>query len=371
VKVVVTADVHVHPWRTCSRDGGHDRLLDALSALRQSLDLARAERAVWVMAGDFKQPKSNWPQEALTGAHQVLREYGDVDKVMVAGNHDAEGLGGSGLAPFKDVARVVERPEVVQLGDARLLCAPWNADLADVRGLSKSSKCPVLVAHAFLAGCMLGPEDTRIAKGVPLSDYGGFPVAFFGDVHKGQWRKPGAPNRPPTWAAYDLDQHELEAKSKLPGIRRRGPWVGEVFYPGSPYQQNWGERNDGAKVVLLADLATGEVCAHPIQAPKFVHLELAEGGSVPEEALSSLGGNFVRVVGPRLSPALAEALRSVGARSLQVIVRRREASARRADVHAGMPKRKLLEGYMDARPPSADVDRARVLDAGLRLMSDA
>ena len=40
-RIVFLADAHVHPWRLQSRDGGHDRLLDGLSAVRQSLQLAR------------------------------------------------------------------------------------------------------------------------------------------------------------------------------------------------------------------------------------------------------------------------------------------------------------------------------------------
>lgn len=48
VKIIVTADTHVHPFRLCSRDGGKDRLRDGLSALHQSLDMARSHGCPWV-----------------------------------------------------------------------------------------------------------------------------------------------------------------------------------------------------------------------------------------------------------------------------------------------------------------------------------
>jgi hypothetical protein len=364
VKIVVVADVHVHPWRICSRDGGHDRLLDALSALRQSLDLARAERAAWVMAGDFKQPKNVWPQEALTGAHAILREYPDVDKVMVAGNHDAEGLGGSGLAPFKDVARVVEKTDVVIIPAGQFVCVPWNGNMDLARRAVDAHPGSALVAHAFLAGCMLGPEDTRIAKGASVSDYGSFSVAFFGDVHKGQWRRPGQ-HTLPSWTAYPHDSFEVPME-----IRRPGPWTGEVFYAGSSYQQNWGEREDPPKGALLVDMASGGVWLCPLKSPRFRHVEVDEAGLEKLEddgSLDEMAGDFVRVVYTgKPSPAL-DALKGWTFRSLQVIVRRSEQATRRADVHAGMPMRKLLEEYVEARPPGDGVDRARALEAGVRL----
>src|SRR5437016_8113325 len=165
MKLVVTADVHLHPYRICSKDGGHDRLLDGLSALRQTLELAQKQRAAWVMAGDFKQPKTMWPQEALTGALEVLRGFPDVDKIMLAGNHDARGLGGTGLAPFATIrrTRVIESEMIVQLDDeTKLVCAPWDADMELTREACEIAGVSALVAHAFLAGTFLGPDETRL-----------------------------------------------------------------------------------------------------------------------------------------------------------------------------------------------------------------
>ena len=366
MRIVVTADMHIHPYRQCSRDGGHDRLLDGLSALRQSLDLARREAAVWVMVGDFKEPKTFWPQQALTGAHEILREYGDVDKVMLAGNHDAEGIGGSGLAPFKDIAQVIERPQVLITVASQFICSPWNADLSVVRTLLEKNPGSPLVAHGFLAGVVLGPDDTRApGRGIPLAEYGDFPVAFFGDVHKGQTLV-REKNRPPRWEPYSTTMTPTRSSWK---IRGAAPWRGEVFYPGSPYQRNWGERNDGPKGALLADLKTGEVWLHEFTAPKFQHLECDEAELeklIDKGTLNGWEGDFVRIVYTgRSSPAL-NALKDWTFRSLQVITRREQRAERRAEIHAGMPRRELLEKYAAARP-LPDADPRRVIEAGMRL----
>ena len=367
VKIGFTADFHIHPYRLCSRDGGHDRLLDGLLCLRQSLDLARSARAAWVNCGDFKMPKTSWPQEALTGSHEILRKYPDVDKLFVAGNHDATGLGGSGLAPFRDCAQVVESAaEYVRVKDSSglavtLLCVPWDAALDS---LSPRGDVPV-VAHGFLAGSMLGPEDLRIAKGTSVEAYGSFPFAVFGDVHKGQWRRPPDPalGSPATWFPY----------FSKPPVRKPGAWSGEVFYTGSPYQQSWGERNDPPKGGLLVDTDTGAVSLEPFLSPRFVHLEISTVADL-ELFLKNRGdysGDFVRVVysGPGSSVVGAAEHLGDSFRSYQFIVRRPPAqrSDSRADVHAGMGMDEILAGYVAANP-LPDADPAVVLEAGRRLV---
>ena len=366
-KIVFTSDFHIHPFRTCSRDGGHDRLLDGLSCLRQSLDLARKEKAPWVFLGDFKMPKNAWPQEALTGSHEILREYDDVEKIMVAGNHDAEGLGGSGLAPFKDVATVVEKEAVVDVRAhaKHLICAPWNADLKRVRLLTEVAKGRIpLVGHAFLLGVALGPEDARIGKGASIGDYGAFPVAFFGDVHKGQWCHGGG-----GWAPYLLaDPWPAEAEYFV--VRAPAPWAGEAYYPGSPYAQNWGERDDPPKGALVVDLESGEVRLHPLRSPRHRHVELSTESDLAmfaEAARERYAGDFVRVVYSGPPCGALDALRGVGEgfRSFQVILRREARQERRVDIHAGLSITEILRRYIEARPPIGDARSA--LLAGERL----
>ncbi len=366
-KIVVTADVHLHPYRICSRDGGHDRLLDGLSCLRQSLDLARAEKAIWVMLGDFKKPKTLWPQDALTGSLAVLREYDDVIKVMLAGNHDARGLDGSGLSPFKNVAHVVEEPSVVVAGDQMFVCAPWDADrsrvskiLEDARNVGENLP---LLAHGFLAGVLLGLEDARLVnKGIPLEEYGLFPVAFFGDIHKGQ-QLVRAQNRPPAWMPL-----HASATAGVAAVRSAGRWRGDVFYPGSPYQQDWGERNDGAKGALLVDLVKGVVQLHILNAPRFHHFEVDADGLAAID-FGALFDDFVRVVYTGKPCAALDDLRGAvdRFRSLEIILRRVRHEETRVNIRAGMGDAELLAKYMEAKPPPDGVDREQIRKAFARI----
>ena len=361
LKIVVTADCHIHPYKLCSHNNGADRLRDGLGVLNWSLQLAERESAVWVMAGDFKQPKTNWPQEALTGAHEILRRYPDVTKIMVAGNHDAYGLGGSGLAPFRDVASIVEG-EAEQVGD--LLCVPFGADLKAVK--PNNNNLPI-IAHAFIKGAFIGPEDFRLpGKGVDLADYGQFPVAFFGDIHKAQVRHASDPLR--GRMAY---WQPIESAGT---IRTKGPWRGEVYYPGSPYMQNWGERNDRVKGVLLVDLKTGivQMMKSPnASAPRYVQIEMTEPEALPSDLHAAQGNNFVRVLTPSAKwTQKAIDTKGLTFRWLQIIERRPEVkTAVRTQVHAAMSHEEMIREYMRLRPLPPEVTQDMVLLAAERLWS--
>ena len=354
-KMVIVADVHVHPYRICSNDNGQDRLRDGLSVLEQSLDLARQHDALWVMAGDFKMPKTNWPQEALTGALEIIRRADNVEKVMIAGNHDAYGIGGSGLQPFRDGSTIIVEREAEQIGD--ILYVPYGADLT----LVKANKHLPIVSHAFLKGAFIGPEDMRLpGKGVDLAEYGQFPVAFFGDIHKAQMRLPADPKigRIARW----------EPITRGPVVRQGGPWRGEVYYPGSPYQQNWGERNDLMKGALLADTREGTVEFKPLDAPRFMHVELEDCEALPE-ILTQAGmeKNFVRIIADSATwTAKAIEAKGLNYRWLQIVERPRERKdTKRTVLHAGMSKREMLKAYMSAKPIPPGTDPEQVLKAGV------
>lgn len=365
MRIVVTADLHVHPYRMHSADGGRDRLTDGLSVLTQTLVQARKHKAMWVFLGDLKVPKTFWPQEALTGCLDVLRKFPDVEKIMLPGNHDGDGPHGSGLEPFADqTTTIIREPTVLRGG---LAAVPFGTPIdkrAELIAEAKAVGCRVLLTHGFLAGVFLGAADTRLpGKGMTLDEWGIgdiFSVAFFGDIHKGQ-RLVRQTNHAPCWISYSESSGTLKPRSirkgkiaienleygagvpLAPVVRDPASWRGEVFYPGSPYQQSWGEVNDGMKGSLLVDLETGGVQLLPCFAPRFVLVEDPTGS---DEELACIRGNFVRVVGECLPPEFAERR----PRSLQFIKRQAPTVVQRAEVHAGLAVEDMLERYVEARP---------------------
>jgi len=380
VKIVAVSDLHVHPYRLCSRDAGKDRLHDGLSALRQTFDMARTHGCPWGFCGDLKMPKLSWPQEALTGALELFEEFDDVPKLMLPGNHDGDAahVGGSGLAPFKKHALVIEQPAIVEWAGPTVAVLPWQAQrdaktlFSDARRLGVTT----LLGHGFVAGVLLGPSETRLpGHGLQLGDFGvgdPFSCVILGDVHKGQ-RLSRVGRKPPVWIPW-CDASGLD-------LREQSPWRGEVLYPGSPYQQNWGERNDGPKGALLIDTDTGAVTLLPVQAPRHI---LAELPSLRFDVLEGLGrdaktweGHFVRLQVPETildksaAKGIIEKLQTTAkARWFHVEPIRTRTTEIRTPIRSGMGSTELLQTYLAARKFGGDVSDAAVLSAGLRLLEE-
>lgn len=372
MKIIVVSDLHIHPYRLCSRDGGKDRLHDGLGALRQSLEMAQSHACPWVFCGDMKLPKLSWPQEALTGILELFESF-DVPKLMLPGNHDGDAshIGGSGLAPFAKHARVIEKPSIIEWQGPTMAVLPWQAQRTTGALFAEARRFRIttLVSHGFLAGVLLGPDDHRLpGVGLRMEDFGvgdPFTCVILGDIHKGQ-RLDRTPPRPPTWVSWESP-------------RPKGPWIGDVLYPGSPYQQNWGERNDGPKGALLVDLDTGFVELLPIQAPRHLLIDVPSLKFGDLEKLvhdaPTWEGHFVRVRVPdqildkQAARGVIEKLRTLSrARWFHVEPVRTRTTETRTPMHAGMAPAELLRTYLDARPFDGDVPSETLLKAGLRLL---
>lgn len=377
-QVVFTADLHVHPYKLESRDGGVDRLADGLSALRQTLDYARQRGATWVFGGDAKVPRRSWPHDALTGWLDVLKLYPDVEKVFVAGNHDGDGEWGSGLRPFAPYGAVVDRP-TISGGVAYWPASAPQGDLEAFLGDAAAS-ADVLVGHGYVAGAKTGPEDFRAPSSLTLERLGllasrpRFRVALFGDVHKGQILVRGKRGRTPEWSPFTAFPRGALA-GEVP-LRGAGEWRGEVVYPGSPYAQNWGEREDGPKGCLLVDLESGEVTFLPVRGPRYLLYDWREEPARQRvaDAVRDWPENFVRVlVGDWYGDEREAEIngRRGAERSFEVVVTRARRVEQRAEIHGGMSEDELLRAYVRARPlqsAGVAVDEDQCVAAGAALL---
>ena len=360
MKAVVTADLHIHPWRECSNDNGADRLDDGLSVLRQTLAFARERKCAWICLGDLKHSKGMWLLPVLNGVLEVFREYEDVPKILLHGNHDGVSGNRSGLDAFRSLPTVwvFDQPDPVSEDLPLWKVALWPHQptldalpkfLADAR----QAKVRVLLAHVFLRGVALGPDDVRLDQGIPLEVLGlagknkVFRMAFLGDVHKSQ---------------------SLGKKNEA-----------AILYVGSPLALNWGEREEG-KCAWYVDTEGPDVESLLVRAPGFfvedwsasekgardklkVTIQTAESGGC------WLKGQFIRLIlPPGADPKLVERLCEVsGARALQVIVQRAAQAEQRAPkLHAALTAGQMVEEYVRARPPEG-LDVKMVATAGKRL----
>ena len=368
-----------------------DRLHDGLSALRQTLEYARKYQCPWVFGGDLKVPRRTWPHDALTGALAVLSDYREVPKYAIPGNHDGDGDFGTGLLPFaSDSMYVHEHAGVMDIEGVGPV-AVWPAKFGDHDPAEWLKSVPpgvdVLIGHGYLAGAKTGPDEFRAPGGLTLEQFGfvgrdkpRFKLGLFGDIHKGQVLHRQTRGRAPDWIPFDSLTYNWSDGTHP--MRDAAPWLGEVYYPGSPYPQNWGERNDGPKGCLLVDLASGEVTFLPVQAPRYVLEDWTEKSEtpswLPERALDGEAqlirrwrGNFVRVMaGSWLTDDFRKALdrlvEKAEPRTFTLEVQKTARSEHRAEVHGGMPVGDMLASYVQARPLSG-IENEHVIAAGLAL----
>lgn len=363
---VFIADAHLHTYRLESRNNGQDRLEDGLIALNASLELARERRCPWIFGGDFKVPRTTWPQDALNGALGVLSRYADVPKLMVNGNHDGDTDHGCGLRPFSPYATIIDKPSVIDFQGMPLACWPADSDFEAYPTFLKAAEVAnarTLIAHLFCLGAFLGPDEVRLpGQGHPLEKLGVHPkgqfsLGCFGDIHKGQvwvWSKPA----PGQWVPFNrVKQFALE-----------GIPPGTAIYPGSPYAQNWGEREDGRKGCLLVDLGANRITFHDLPGPKFIVADWTH--TAPKAAAPEWEGNFVRlrVSTPVSDKGKADLLAKWKPRTLSIEVEvPEESTARITDFHAALPQGEIVEKYVEARP-LAGVAPKNVILAGKHLM---
>lgn len=361
MRSVIISDEHIHPYRECSQDGGADRLADGLGVMGQSLDLAVARNCDWTHLGDLKLTRGIWHQEALSGLLDLFgaSRYARVRKRMLPGNggHDGVGTketGAGGYDPFRPLAEVIDAPQV----DQEVAWWPWCpphlvADrLPDFLAAARQARVRICCGHAMLLGSKLGPAAVTVDAGLPLTAFGlvgrpekrVFDWAFFGDVHTGQML--GDPKRR-TAAA--------------------------VYLPGSPYAQNWGER-ELDKGCLYVDTVKGIVERIPLQAPRFHILDYPATAATRKRAPVQ-PGDFVRVLTEHaMTEEQEQELRALWRpRFLRVIVvpparPAHDGTGRRSRAHAAMTREALLDEYLDAFDPPEGVTVAAVRQAGLRLL---
>jgi DNA repair exonuclease SbcCD nuclease subunit len=372
-KFVMVSDVHIHPYRIGSVNGGRDRLQDGLSAVRQALQVARERQAIFISLGDMKMPKTTWPVDALNGLLSLFEEYQDIEKYLLLGNHDWIGSEGSGLQPFRGCRNTVVLDIAMYLAKLRAIVIPHGTSAKDRTSLIEDggSQVDMILGHAFLHEAAVGPAAIQLAA-IPLEEFGlgaaqQIPVGFFGDVHGGQRWSQGR------WKAYSDAHGPLKEWVKLPG-----KWGHEAFYPGSLYQQSWGEVNEWPKGCLYVDMSRGSVKLVPIGSPRFWALNFLTNSEFSSWSDTSSTQRiyedcFVKfIVGP-WAEAKASWFEEWRARekprTFQLIVHREQVRNERTPIHAGLSNDELLRGYMKSKPPQiTGASEKLILEAGRRLL---
>lgn len=96
-RAVVISDLHIHDWSAFATGDGlqNSRLQRSLAVLHHSLALAEDEKIPWLFPGDLVHTAGYALNVVLSGIIEVFQSYPEVVKLVVWGNHDARGVGGT------------------------------------------------------------------------------------------------------------------------------------------------------------------------------------------------------------------------------------------------------------------------------------
>ena len=273
MKLLLFSDLHAHTYREFAYPpldpvNLNSRLEYCLSVLDRIREYARTHMIENVLfAGDLFD-KRNVIQTAMYNLifnSVALFREDEIDLFLIPGNHDQTTVDGTvhSLYPMQAVARVIDQPSNIKIGDALVRFVPYMDDAKELKKaislVPKNSKGPILlVAHAGLSGAVTGPVEYQPEEELsPREDVpNAYDFAFFGHYHKRQM------------------------------MRER------CWYIGSPMQQNRGERENHDKGFIVFNTETLKYKNIPLGMPEFVTVEVNKNHDYP-----GVNGNYVDLIG--------------------------------------------------------------------------
>jgi DNA repair exonuclease SbcCD ATPase subunit/DNA repair exonuclease SbcCD nuclease subunit len=338
-RFVVISDLHIHPWSAFAKgDGLHNtRLRRSLNLLEASLLRAQEEDIPWLFAGDLVHTAGYALNTVLAGVTNVLVEYPDVQKIVVWGNHDARGVGGKitvdqtiYAALACAVPMIVLDPSVyphgiVSVGDGESSLSIGGAGYQPRTELLEfpPGEADVGLFHQTIRGSITA-NDHVLEEGLdPAVLRERYRLSIVGHVHQPQ---------------------QISA-----------PTGQGILIPGSPEQQNFGDKGDhGWWVVTLPDHREG----NPL-------LDFVPGGSPEFRTVDSptqvkVDGHFYRVRNVARGIELPE-----GA----VAVAPSPTSVEHRDLLRGVTEvEPILQTWLKTQPPAKGEDAAEYLKVGKELL---
>ncbi len=253
MKFLATADWHLAVYSQdppVAKSSLLERLYYLNKVIRESILKYAVDNGIEyvVIAGDINHTKSIIHSVAQSVLLDIIRDFSQIQFIIINGNHDMSSKSGEGVSALKCLDR---EPNVDMIHKAKqidnILFVPWNPKTMfdDI----KSGDAEYLVSHFGLNEGMLN-SGISIVSEVALKDIAHFKCSVLGHYH--------------------MPQDIIRGDTK-------------VYYTGSPIQLDWGEKND-EKRFLIVDTGVHDVTSVPIEGYKrHIELELT-----PEKMLETI-----------------------------------------------------------------------------------
>ena len=272
MRILATADWHIGvTHHGIDRDDGRNsRSVDLEATLMQMVDIAVAEDVdLFVCAGDiFHTNRPTLEDQRVFWRLLNRLKQSRIPARFIIGNHDYNSRLGSSHA-LKLFMDIMDEDHVIVIHDETTwehfndelsICYfPYRGDEPDW----SQGKCDrkAVVCHSHLEGAVVGAEPFEI-KDDNVTRFSNLPVDY---VIAGHFHKPQVLSEKPL-----------------------------AFYPGSPQCVDFSERNDCKGVVIL-DTENGKQWRVPLDARKFVQIDLEGVTTLDSADLSNVAGKVVKV----------------------------------------------------------------------------
>jgi DNA repair exonuclease SbcCD nuclease subunit len=282
VKAFITGDWHIGlntHGVFIPEYGMSSRLMDIKAAANEIIDAAiNSGASHFLHLGDLFHTNHPTPTEIGVAQELIQRlSKAEITTYIISGNHDfvqgnkldvMEMFGKQELANVK----FFSDPKVVVDGDVRLVIVPHCTQLELMHFVENSEipqdgKLNVMLCHTTFTGAQVGSEDRMMAAGVTmLRQELNVKVVFSGHIHKPQ-----------------------KLVSAYSGRA-------DVYYPGSPVQMDFAERNDQKEFIVFENNGPSFHVTHqPIKAGrKLVQIETCDYNT-----WGNLDGAIIKVVVPK------------------------------------------------------------------------
>lgn len=295
MKILCTSDWHLHNFKDYARNVQvtwkeevqrfvqqeedsilmNSRLLNTLEGLCDMRDYCITHNVSEVlMAGDMFHKRGIIDVTVYNATYKLLESFRDAGIKIhaISGNHDQVDMGEnpqSSLYPFRNLIHVIDQPEIIELGDLKVVAVPYRKSkeqtLQSIEKLKKSvdTKKSILMVHLGMSGGKVGSGMFAMSDEFTEEDLN---TEDWGFIVMGHYHQPQV----------------------FP--------CGNMFYCGTPVQNSFSdELPDGGYngFYLIDTLRTDNPKFKPIKRPRFITIKSQE--ELKSMTSEDLKNNFTRI----------------------------------------------------------------------------
>lgn len=331
MRIAFLGDIHAHPWSQFAtidpQTGINSRLQITVNLLRELAYALNQEVDLIIQCGDIWHSRQKIDATTAALTVEALKEF-QVPFLALVGNHDMWGSKATqnSLKILPSNIEVIDTPRVVSIQNQRIGLHPFTSDAEEFKQWSKAQKqLDVFSFHQGISGSTVGAFSVPLAAHLDLTDLPDSNWAIGGHVHKPQ------------------------------ALAER------VYYAGSLYQTDMGERNENKRILIL-DTQTQEIASVPTETPEFhlyASLTAARNGKHKE-------WDFVRI---QSTPHEAKAAEEEFPKAQIEVIKEVKSEKRKISKTATESDSALLDAYLQER--KSDLDQGKLKRMGEEFMRDS